>query len=59
MAFAGRQIGDLTIARAVEIITPFDRATFFPEMTPADRAPHESWLKPKAMGPARGVVVHS
>ena len=52
MAFAGRRIGDLTIARALEIITPFDRSMFFPETTPADWAPYESWLKPKAMDPA-------
>jgi glyoxylase-like metal-dependent hydrolase (beta-lactamase superfamily II) len=57
MAFAGRQIGDLTIARALEIITPFDPAAFFPETTPADWAPHESWLKPKAMDAATGALL--
>jgi hypothetical protein len=56
MAFAGRQIGDLTVARALEIITPFDRAMFFPETTPADWAPYESWLKPKAMDPSGALL---
>ena len=57
MAFTGRQVGDLTVARALELITPFDRATFFPETTPADWAPHESWLKPKAMDPDSGALL--
>jgi hypothetical protein len=56
MTFAGRQVGDLTIARALEIITPFDRAAFFPETAPADWAPHESWLKPKAMDPSGALL---
>ena len=51
MAPAGRQVGDLSIARAVEMITPFDRQAFFPETTPAEWAPYESWLKPSAMDP--------
>jgi glyoxylase-like metal-dependent hydrolase (beta-lactamase superfamily II) len=57
VALKGRQIGELTIARAVEIITPFDRSTFFPETTPADWAPHESWLKPNAMDPDSGALL--
>ena len=52
MAAQGRQIGEVTIARAVEMIMPFDPAVFFPETTPADWAPHESWLEPDAMDPA-------
>ena len=56
MAFAGRQIGDLTIARALEIIAvrPLD---VFPETTPAEWAPYESWLKPKAMDAATGALL--
>ncbi len=57
MASTGRQIGDLTVVRAVELITPFDRTTFFPETTPADWAPHESWLKPNAMDPDSGALL--
>ena len=57
MAWTGRRLGDLTIARAVEMITPFDRQAFFPETTPADWAPHESWLKPHAMDPDTGALL--
>jgi hypothetical protein len=38
------------------MITPFDRQAFFPETTPADWAPHESWLKPHAMDPDTGAL---
>jgi len=54
MAPKGRRIGELTLMRALEMITPFDRSTFFPETTPADWAPHESWLEPRAMDPDTG-----
>ena len=57
VASTGRQIGDLTIARALEMIMPFDRQAFFPETTPADWAPYESWLKPKALDPATGALL--
>ena len=57
MASTGRRLGDLTIARALEIITPFDRQAFFPETTPAEWAPYESWLKPKAMDAATGALL--
>ena len=48
MASAARQLGDLTIARAVEMIMPFDRQAFFPETTPAEWAAH-AWLRPLAV----------
>ncbi len=53
----GRQVGDLNVARILELITPFDPLVFFPETTPADWAPHESWLKPKAMAPVNGALL--
>ena len=57
MAPAGRRLGDLSIARVVEMIMPFDRQAFFPETSPADWAPHESWLKPQAMDPDTGALL--
>jgi glyoxylase-like metal-dependent hydrolase (beta-lactamase superfamily II) len=57
MAFAGRRLGDLTIARALEMIMPFERQAFFPETTPAEWAPYESWLKPKAIDPETGALL--
>lgn len=54
MAINGRRVGELTLVRVLEMITPFDRAMFFPEVTPADWAPHEDWLKPRAMDPNSG-----
>jgi glyoxylase-like metal-dependent hydrolase (beta-lactamase superfamily II) len=53
----GRQLGELTLARAVEMIMPFDRQMFFPETTPAEWQPYEGWMKPKAMDPATGDVL--
>ncbi len=32
----GKQLGGLTLARAVEMVMPFDRQGFFPETTPDD-----------------------
>jgi len=57
MTMQGRRLGDLTLARAVELVTPFDPLVFFPETTPADWAPHESWLKPNAMDPETGALL--
>lgn len=57
MAKQGRQLGDLTLARAVEMVMPFDRQMFFPETTPADWAPHQGWLQPEAMDPQSGAVL--
>ena len=53
----GRQLGGLTLARAVEMVMPFDRKAFFPETAPAEWAPYESWLKPAAMDPATGALL--
>jgi glyoxylase-like metal-dependent hydrolase (beta-lactamase superfamily II) len=53
----GRQLGGLTLARAVEMVMPFDRQAFFPETTPDEWAPYEGWLKPKAMDPATGALL--
>jgi glyoxylase-like metal-dependent hydrolase (beta-lactamase superfamily II) len=52
----GRTLGDLTIQRALELVTPFDPLFFFPETTPDDWAPHRSWLEPKAMDPESGAL---
>lgn len=40
MVARGRQIGDVTLARAIEMVMPFDPVLFFPETTPDDWAPH-------------------
>ena len=53
----GRELGRLTLARAVEMVVPFDRQTFIPETAPAEWAPHEGWLKPKAIDPATGALL--
>jgi glyoxylase-like metal-dependent hydrolase (beta-lactamase superfamily II) len=57
VARQGRQLGDLTIARAVEMVMPFDPLVFFPETTAADWAPHVSWLKPRAMDRESGALL--
>jgi glyoxylase-like metal-dependent hydrolase (beta-lactamase superfamily II) len=57
MAAHGRQIGAVTIARALEMIMRFDPAVFFPETTPADWAPHRGWLEPDALDPQTGELL--
>jgi hypothetical protein len=57
MAMQGRQLGEVTIARAVEIVSPFDPAMFFPEVTAEQWARHRSWLEPDAMDPASGALL--
>ena len=57
MAITGRQLGDLTLARAVEMVMPFDRQAFFPDTAPEDWAPYEAWLKPHAMDPQTSEVL--
>ena len=52
-----RQLGDVTIARALEIITPFDPLMFFPETTAQDWNPHREWLMPNAMDPETGKLL--
>jgi Metallo-beta-lactamase superfamily len=53
----GRRLGDLTLARAVEMVMPFDRQFFFPDTTPAEWAPYEGWLKPGAMDPKTNALL--
>jgi glyoxylase-like metal-dependent hydrolase (beta-lactamase superfamily II) len=53
----GRQLGGLTLARAVEMVTPFDRQAFFPKIMPSEWALSESWLKPRAMDPESGALL--
>jgi len=45
------QIGDLRIMRALEMIMPFSRQTFFPQTAESDWAPHRPWLEPQALDP--------
>jgi glyoxylase-like metal-dependent hydrolase (beta-lactamase superfamily II) len=54
---SGRAIGDMTIMRALEIVTPFDPLTFYPETTPEDWDPHREWLAPNAMDPDTGMLL--
>ena len=49
-----RCLGDLQIMRAVEMVMPFDRRSFFPDTTEEDWAPHRHWLEPDALDPASG-----
>ena len=46
-----RQVGNLQVMRALEMIMPFDRQAFFPETTESDWAPHRHWLEPQALDP--------
>ena len=51
-----REIGNLSILRVLETITPFDALTFFPDTTEADWALHRSWLEPHALDPETGAL---
>jgi glyoxylase-like metal-dependent hydrolase (beta-lactamase superfamily II) len=54
----GRQLGEVTIARVLEMNTPeFDPYEFFPETTLEDWEPHLHWLQPHAMDPISGKLV--
>jgi glyoxylase-like metal-dependent hydrolase (beta-lactamase superfamily II) len=44
----GRRLGNLTIARALEMVMPFDRAAFFPGTRLADWEPYRELLEPNA-----------
>lgn len=46
---SSRHIGDVTIARALEMVMPFPALQFFPETQLADWEPHRHWLQPHAM----------
>ena len=51
----GRQLGDMTISRVLEMNSPdFDPFGFFPETTAEDWEPHLEWMKPRAMDPVSG-----
>ena len=49
-----RQLGNVRIMRALEMMMPFDRQAFFPDKTEEDWAPHRHWLEPDALDPATG-----
>lgn len=53
----GRRIGDMTIVRALELVTPFDPLVFYPETVAEDWAPHREWLQPNAMDAATGMLL--
>ncbi|MFT5390910.1 MAG: glyoxylase-like metal-dependent hydrolase (beta-lactamase superfamily II) [Gammaproteobacteria bacterium] len=51
-----RALGNLTLMRALELMTPFDPAVFFPE-TPAEAwEPYKHWLQPNALDPDTGML---
>ncbi len=50
-------LGDLTIGRMLEQVTPFDPLAFFPESRESDWAPHREWLQPDAMHPQSGELL--
>lgn len=51
-----RPLGDLTIMRALEIMTPFEPAVFFPETSAEEWAPYRDWLVPRAIDPDTGML---
>jgi glyoxylase-like metal-dependent hydrolase (beta-lactamase superfamily II) len=57
MRATGRRVGEVTLMRALEIVSPFDPLVFFPETTREDWAAYESWLKPRAMDPKTGALL--
>ncbi len=54
---ANRPLGNLTLMRAMEVVTPFDPAMFFPETAAEEWEPHKSWLEPPAMDPETGMLL--
>jgi glyoxylase-like metal-dependent hydrolase (beta-lactamase superfamily II) len=52
-----RRLGNLEIMRALEMIMPFDAATFFPSARAEDWARHADWLGPDAYSPASNAVL--
>ena len=52
-----RRIGNMEIMRAVEMVMPFDRRSFFPNVTEAQWAPHLPWLAPRAYDPAADALI--
>lgn len=53
----GRRIGEIVILRALEMVMPFDRRAFYPQVTEADWAPHLPWLAPNAFDPATDSLI--
>jgi len=51
---SSRNLGEIKISRAVELVMEFDPLVFFPATTADDWRPHESWLKPNGMHPETG-----
>jgi glyoxylase-like metal-dependent hydrolase (beta-lactamase superfamily II) len=47
-----RNVGNLRIMRALELVMPFPAREFFPHTTEEDWAPHRHWLEPDALDPA-------
>ena len=52
-----RQLGDMTIMQALEVVTRFDPLMFFPETTETDWAPHRETMPADAMDPKTGEQV--
>ena len=46
-----REVGNIQVMRALEMIMPFNRQAFFPETTDAQWAPSRHWLEPQALDP--------
>ena len=53
----GRRIGEIVITRALEMLMPFDRRAFFPEVPDAAWAPYFDWLAPNAYDPASDSLI--
>ena len=53
----GRRIGDIVIARALEMAMPFDRRAFFPDVSEEQWAPHLPWLAPNAYDPVTDKLI--
>jgi len=53
---ATRTLGSLTLMRALEIVTPFDPAAFFPETPPEAWDPYRAGLIPDGMDPETGLL---
>ncbi len=52
-----RRIGNIDIMRAVEMVMPFDRRSFFPGVSDAQWAPYLPGLAPRAYDPAADALI--
>jgi glyoxylase-like metal-dependent hydrolase (beta-lactamase superfamily II) len=52
-----RRLGAIEIVRAIEMVMPFDRRAFFPNVTDAQWAPYLPWLTPKAYDPVTDSLI--